>query len=229
MKNHIFLPLTLLLAFSTVQSEEVAPATEQNTATVETTTAPEAITEQSPATEPAQEATVAPEATPTAPAEATEIAPAPVAPVTQPAVMPAVETEQLPDAQAAAIPDETAIIEFFKLVAAYNKQASVIRSLQELASGQSEPVTANEASVRSLLALLELHKKEANLINKLRAALVQSYATIKDILGSWDEETAQLVGQKQAKPAKQKQKAQVRDVNYESVKNLAETRPQTQR
>jgi|GEM_PF-6543046 len=77
------------------------------------------------------------------------------------------------------------------LLTAYNAQSATIKSLQDIAL--NNPITPtnlpNPETVRSLLNLLELHKKEADLIVSLRSTI----ASIQATLARWDIDVATLI------------------------------------
>src|SRR5437763_47204 len=74
-------------------------------------------------------------------------------------------------APAAALPTEDDINRLLSLFEAHDKQSSAIRNLHELVSTSTDTVAVDKSVIRSLLTLLELHKKEADLIVTLRASL----------------------------------------------------------
>lgn len=211
MKKRIILPLTLLMAFSVKASDAPAPV------------APDAVEIAAPAV---ADVTVAVAGEPAATVEAApavEPAPAPV--VVDSVVVPApvvVAPAPVAPAAPAALPSEDDINNLLALLSAYNQQSSVIRNLHDLAAIDGNavvPVTAD--TVRSLLTLLELHKKEANLIASLRASL----AAIQSVLGAWDGDVANLLNSKSKPTAKQKltpkPAAARRDVDFGIVKDTA--------
>ncbi len=197
MKKQIILPLSLLLSFVTIRASDVpavdvAPAAEvaaQNPATP--------VAETATAVDPS---TVAPAVAPVAPTP-TPVVPAPAAAATS------------------AIPTEADINNLLGLVAAYQHQAGVLKSLHELASDDAAtPNLPNEDSVRSLLNLLELHKKEADLITSLRASL----ASIQTALGQWDADVASLATRQ--KKAMAKQKIAKRSIDFGAIKEINKPR-----
>ena len=198
MKSRKILPITLLLAFS-AQSLEASEAAAE-------AAVPAAEVDAPVAQEPAP---VAAEATPAV--EAT----APVAEVAAPVVQePAAQPAPVASAQpVSALPTEEDINKITSLFNAYEEQTKVIRSLQQLATTETQTISIDSGTVRSLLTLLELHKKEADLIQNLRASL----AAIQNLLGSWDGDVAQLVTK--AKPAA-KSKKPTREVDFQKVKDL---------
>jgi hypothetical protein len=200
MKKQIILPLSLLLSFVAIRASDV-PAVEPLTPTTEQTSATEITPEPATPAESSAQISATPVAEPT---------PTPVTPT----VTPVVPAPVAPATTVAAIPTEADINNLLGLVAAYQHQAGVLKSLHELASDDSIVATLpNEDSVRSLLNLLELHKKEADLITSLRASL----ASIQASLGQWDADVASLVT-KQKKSAKQK--VAKRNLDNAAVKDL---------
>lgn len=214
MKKHLILPLSLLLSFVAIKASE-APA-EPQVAVEATAPAVEAAAE--PAAEPVlPSAPVVVEAAPVAaPAVEPAAEPTPVvAPVVEAApavvapVAPSVPVEVAPVATpvvatvspaSATLPTEDDINKVLGLVAAYNKQMDVIKSLHDLAADDAlVPNLPNEESVRSLLNLLELHKKEADLILALRASIT----SLQGVLGKWDADVTALLN-RQKKAAKPK-------------------------
>lgn len=202
MKKQIILPLSLLLSFVAVKASEV-PA-EEPTPLVESSAEVSVVAENQPA----------PAAEVSAPVEVAapvvqEVTPVVVAPAVQPAPVTAVQ----------ALPTEADINNLLGLVNAYNQQASVLKSLHDLASNETTvPNLPNEESVRSLLHLLELHKKEADLITSLRASL----ASIQAALGQWDADVASLVTKHKKSMAKQK--VAKRSLDFGAIKDLNKPR-----
>lgn len=178
MKKHFFLPLALLLSFTSKLSSASAPAV----------------------------------VTPTNPS-----VPAQAAPSAQPAA-PVVTDTQKP----APIPTVDDINNFSTLITQYREQLGVIRNLQAIVSADN-PQTENlptQESVRSLLKLLELHKKEADLIISLRSSIASLQAT----LGKWDNDIATLITKKRTPEEKPAQ----RSVDYEKVKDLVKKESRAQ-
>ena len=150
MNKRIYLPLTLLMAFS-AHADEVSPDTQAAEAV---TVAPETVPTEStecqqtivevanpqPETAPVQQ-----EATPVQ-QEAT--------PVQQEATPAQQEASVLPT-----LPTEDDINKILSLFEAYDKQSNVIRNLQDLATTDTQTVAIDKTTVRSLLTLLEVHKR----------------------------------------------------------------------
>lgn len=206
MKKQIILPLSLLLSFVTIRASEVEPVTEPVMESVEQVApvadAPAMPVAAIPATSVADTpatlvATLAPVSVEPAPTPAPAAAPAPVS----------------------AIPTEADIANLLGLLAAYQHQAGVLKSLHELASDDTTlPNLPNEDSIRSLLNLLELHKKESDLIVALRASIT----SLQTVLGKWDADVSALLTKKPSA----KQKVAKRSLDFGTIKEINKPRGQ---
>ncbi len=129
---------------------------------------------------------------------------------------PAIPTEH----QVTAIPTENDINHLLSLVTAYQHQVDAIKQIQNLLANEATlPNPPNQDFIQSLLNLLELHKKEANLIDTLRAAI----ASLQASLTQWDADVASLAI-KQSKSAKPK--IAKRSIDFGAIKEINKPRGQ---
>lgn len=193
MKKQIILPLSLLLSFVTVRASEVEPITQP---------VMESVEQVAPIADPVVAVIAEVPATPVTDAPVAAVQPAPAA------------------APSTLIPTEAEINSLLGLVAAYQHQSGVLKSLHELASEDAAlPNLPNEDSIRSLLNLLELHKKESDLIIALRASI----SSLQTVLGKWDADVSALL-MKQKKTILAKQKVAKRSIDFGAIKEINKPR-----
>ena len=76
------------------------------------------------------------------------------------------------------------------LIEAYEKQSIVMQKLHTLiTTTNTQTISLNSSTVASFLRLLEIHKNEKDLIEKLRALITTMQNSIKE----WHQDTLQLL------------------------------------